>query len=67
MNQQEEIAKRLNHIPRKYKKAYLKAMNSRSRKAAIRAFCLECCYYQEKEVRECTDKGCSLYKYRETG
>ena len=54
-------------IPRKYKGLYKKATINRSRKAAIRSFCLECCGYQEKEVKLCTDTGCTLYKYREKG
>lgn len=57
----------IRRISNKYKGLYNKALARRSRKAAIRSFCLECCYYQEKEVRECTDVGCPLYRYRETG
>ena len=31
---------------------------------AIRAKCLECSNYQQKEVRECKIKKCALYAYR---
>ena len=31
---------------------------------AIRAKCLECSNYQQKEVRECNIKKCALYSYR---
>jgi len=54
-------------IPNKYKVLYIKALRGKSRKAAIRSFCLECVCYIEKEVINCTDKGCSLYPYRKRG
>jgi len=31
---------------------------------AIRLQCLECLAYSAKEVRNCTNKHCSLYPYR---
>ena len=31
---------------------------------AIRAKCLDCCCWQEAEVRLCTIKTCSLWRYR---
>lgn len=31
---------------------------------AIRKKCLDCCYGQVKEVRECATKNCALYPYR---
>jgi hypothetical protein len=31
---------------------------------AIRAKCLDCCCYQETEVRKCTAVGCPLWPYR---
>lgn len=31
---------------------------------AIRAKCLDCCGYQQKEVRECAAKKCPLHPYR---
>jgi hypothetical protein len=54
-------------IPKKLQKLYQKAMNGRSQAAAIKFFCLECVGYESEEVKECTDKGCSLYPYRVTG
>jgi hypothetical protein len=54
-------------IPKKYRKLYNKAKNSTSRKAKIRAFCLECCSYSEKEVGLCTDSGCVFHKIRLNG
>ena len=35
-----------------------------SRTDAMRAKCLDCCCWQEKEVKECTIKGCPLHPYR---
>jgi len=54
-------------IPKKYRGLYNKAIKKRSRKAAIRSFCLECVGYSEKEVLECADSGCPLHKYRGSG
>ena len=54
-------------IPEKYRKMYIRAMKKRSRKAAIRSFCLECGGYLEPEVKLCTDTGCPLYQYRLNG
>ena len=31
---------------------------------AIRAKCLDCCCWQNTEVRECTVKKCPLWRYR---
>jgi len=55
------------NIPKKYKRLYNKAVTGRSRKAAIRSFCLECTGYSPKETENCTDKACPLYKYRLIG
>jgi hypothetical protein len=41
-------------IPTKYEKLYKRAMSGKSRKAAIRAFCLECVGWSEYEVSVCT-------------
>lgn len=55
------------NVPRKYVKLYNRAMTGRSRKAAIRMQCIECCGDNEKEVAMCTDGGCPLFKYRLNG
>ncbi len=60
----QEAEKRLEHMPRKHHKIYRKAMEGKSRKAAMHAFCLECCGHQIADVFECTDRGCPLYPYR---
>ncbi len=48
-------------IPPKYRAMYKRAMSGRSRKAAMRIFCLECVYYSEMEV---SLSNCPLYPYR---
>lgn len=62
-----ERAKRLTDVPAKYRKLYRRAWSGKSRKAAIRAFCLECVYWSEKEVRLCTAPACPLFEFREKG
>ncbi len=61
---QEQIAIRLAQIPKLHRATYKKAVGGKSRKAAMHAFCAECCGYQIKEVYLCTDLGCPLYPYR---
>jgi hypothetical protein len=51
-------------VPKKYRGLYERAMRGKSRKAAMHAFCLECCYWQIKEVQLCSDDGCPLFPYR---
>lgn len=57
-------AKRLADVPRIYKNLYKQAYGGGSRKAAIRATCLECVGWQWKEVQLCTGYACPLYAYR---
>jgi len=52
-------------VPKKYTGLYDKC--KKSRKAAIRSFCVECVGYVSFEVIKCTDKGCPLYSWRKTG
>ena len=50
--------------PKKYANLYKRAMSGRSRKAAMRMFCLECAGYSETNVCLCTDLNCPLSPYR---
>ena len=59
-----KIAKRLEDTPETMRKTYLRAVSGRSKLAAIRAFCAECCGWQREEVRLCTAPACPLYPYR---
>jgi len=60
-------AKYEQRIPPAHRDRYRRAISGRSRKAAVRAFCLECVGWSAKEVRLCVTKGCPLYKYRLKG
>ena len=51
-------------IPRACRATYERAMQGKSRKAAMHAFCAECMGWQVTEVFRCTDTGCPLYPYR---
>jgi hypothetical protein len=51
-------------VPAKYRAIYARAMTGKSRKAACRAFCLQCVAWSEAEVRRCTAPDCPLYPYR---
>ena len=59
--------KRLADVPVKYRKLYQRAWSGSSRKAAIRAQCLECVGWLPREVKLCTAPACPLYKYRLKG
>lgn len=54
-------------IPPAYRGHYRRAMTGKSRKAAIRAFCLECVGWNASGVRKCTGTKCPLYKFRIAG
>jgi hypothetical protein len=62
--QQEQIEQRRKQMPDIHRANYDNAMRGKSKKAAIRAFCLMCVQWQKEEVRLCTDLGCPLYPYR---
>jgi hypothetical protein len=57
--------KRLAQIPVRQRPIFLRAWTGKSRKAALRAFCLECVGYESAEVNCCTTPACPLYEYRE--
>jgi len=59
-----EMEGRLRQMPKKFRGLYKRAMSGRSRKAAIRSFCLECVCWREQEVESCPDLGCPLHPYR---
>jgi len=62
-----ERARRLAKVPAKYRNLYRRAYAAKSRKAAIRAQCLECCGWSADEVRRCTAPACPLYEFRLRG
>lgn len=63
-SQEQEIQQIKEHIPDIYKAAYDKAMEGKSKTAAIKAFCLECICWQREGIRKCTATACPLYPYR---
>ena len=58
------IAKRRSDMPEVYRGIYDRAVSGKSLRAAVNAFCLECVYWQRKEVRLCTSLPCPLWPYR---
>ena len=54
----------MREIPEQYRVVYNKAMGGKSRRAGIKAFCLECCGWSYSDVANCSDLGCPLYPYR---
>lgn len=63
----EKRRRKLVEVPRKYRAMYRAGWARKSRKAAIRAFCLECVCYMPSEVRLCTSPDCPLYEFRLEG
>ncbi len=64
LSRAEKITERRKQIPKLYRGIYDKAVAGRSRKAAMHAFCLECCGWVIKEVYLCTSPQCPLFLYR---
>lgn len=58
------VARRLADVPKSARGTYLRAVGGRSPRAAIKAFCAECCGWQRGEVARCTALACPLYPYR---
>ncbi len=61
---EEQIADRRAQMPQIHRSNYDKAVQRKSMKAAVKAFCLECVCWQKEEVRLCTSLACPLYPYR---
>ena len=59
--------KHLTNVPRKYRGLYGRAWRRSSRKAAVRAKCLECVGWLPTEVEACTSPNCPLFRYRING
>jgi len=59
------LARKLASIPQRQRGIFLRAWSGKSRKAAMRAFCLECMGFEAAEVGRCTAPACPLYEYRE--
>jgi len=61
------VERRLSQMPKHCRNTYLRALGGRSRKSAIKAFCLECTGWQRAEVARCTALACPLWPYRPFG
>ena len=59
-----KIEKRRSEMPLKYRSGYDEARRGRSKKAGIKAFCLQCMAWSITEVKACNTVECSLYLYR---
>lgn len=62
-----QIEKRMSRTPDMYRDKYEAATSGKSRKCAIRTFCLECVGWNRAEVSRCSDLGCPLWAFRERG
>ncbi len=60
----QKIKRHISKIPKIYRPAYEKAVTGKSKSAAIKAFCLECCMWKKTEITECTSLACPLYAVR---
>jgi hypothetical protein len=54
-------------VPPRFRAIYRKGIAGKSRKAAIRAFCLQCTGWSASEVQRCTSTSCPLFPYRVKG
>lgn len=61
---EELVEQRRQQMPEIHRANYDKAIQGRSMKAAVKAFCLECVCWQKEEVRKCTSLSCPLFSYR---
>ena len=58
------INKRLDEMPEVYHSNYQTAMSGKSRAAAVKAKCLDCCCWDRKQITNCPVVICSLWPYR---
>jgi len=58
---------RMAQVPRLHWGLYERMREGKSRKAAVRCFCLECMAWSAKEVERCTARDCPLWRWRVTG
>lgn len=51
-------------IPQIYQANYKKAIDGKSKAAAVKAKCLDCCCWQRTEIADCLVDTCPLWPYR---
>jgi len=54
----------LTPVPPKYREIFRRAYGGKARKDAIRANCLECMNFSEKDIADCAIEHCPLHLYR---
>lgn len=59
-----KIMQQAAEFPKQSRGIYYRAMEGRSRKAAMDAFCIMCMGYSAAEVRACSNDACPLHPYR---
>ncbi len=68
MSKENQIKQYRKDIPPKhkgaYRKAYDKAINKQSMRAAVNSKCLDCMCWQQAEVKRCNIVTCPLHAYR---
>lgn len=57
-------AGRLSTCPKRYREILKRSWVTRSRKTAIKAFCLECVGFERAAITECTAYACPLWGFR---
>ena len=60
----DKIKNRLKDMPMSCRNNYKMAISGRSRKAAVKAFCLECMGWERTEVHNCNTITCPLHPYK---
>jgi hypothetical protein len=58
------VQKTRDEMPSNCRGIYDRAMSGKSRKAAMKVFCLQCVGYVRTEVTKCTSPQCPLFPYR---
>ena len=56
--------KALEDAPSLYRGTLTRAYQTKSKSAAIRAFCLRCVGYVRQDITDCTARGCPLWPHR---
>ena len=64
MTTEERRERIISRAPINTRPLYMRAYAGKSRKNAIKAFCMECLGYSSKDVRTCTAPTCPLYEVR---
>ena len=60
----EAILHKIREMPPVRRRTYLLAVTGRSRRMAVRSFCLECMGWSKREAQACNTISCPLWPYR---